>query len=146
MSEPEAITSFIGPYRFLSNFYPSPLVYQGLMFPTVEHAYQSAKTMDPWIRREFTLIRLPAAAKRYGSRIKVRTDWEDVKLSIMLELLMKKFRDPRLAGLLLDTGHAELIEGNDWGDTFWGVCKGKGTNHLGNQLMLIRTTIRGNTQ
>ena len=56
----------------------------------------------------------------------------------MLELLHLKFRHPVLKDQLLATGDVELIEGNDWGDEFWGVCCGKGSNNLGKLLMLVR--------
>ena len=32
----------------------------------------------------------------------------------------------------------ELVEGNYWGDTFWGICNGEGTNWLGILLMAER--------
>ncbi len=59
----------------------------------------------------------------------------------MAGLLVQKFQHPELAALLRATDDAELIEGNTWGDTFWGVCKGKGANNLGRMLMEIRSTI-----
>jgi hypothetical protein len=38
--------SFHNEYRFLSNFYPAEVSFEGLVFPTVEHAYVAAKTTD----------------------------------------------------------------------------------------------------
>ena len=35
-----------------------------------------------------------------------------------------------------------LIEGNDWGDTFWGMTDGEGENHLGKILMRVRAELR----
>jgi len=45
-----------------------------------------------------------------------------------------------LAARLLGTGQMPLVEGNNWGDMFWGVDvkSGKGENHLGRILMKIR--------
>lgn len=57
-----------------------------------------------------------------------RPDWEDVKVDIMLGLLRQKFQHPELGAKLLATGDAYLVEGNTWGDTFWGVFNGKGQN------------------
>jgi len=37
------IDSFKGDFRFLSNFYPVNVDYEGIMYPTVEHAYVAAK-------------------------------------------------------------------------------------------------------
>jgi hypothetical protein len=44
--------------------------------------------------------------------------------------------------LLLATGDMELIEDNDWDDTYWGVCNGAGENNLGKLLMKIRAEAR----
>jgi len=58
-------------------------------------------------------------------------------------LLQQKFKHGSpLADLLLKTGTQDLVEGNTWGDTFWGVCRGKGKNHLGRLLMLVRQELR----
>lgn len=59
-----------------------------------------------------------------------------------MTLVQRKFsaRNPELLRRLLDTGDLTLIEGNHWGDTFWGVDirTGKGDNHLGMILMQVR--------
>lgn len=130
------INQFTGPYRFLSNFYPARVVLDGDEYPTVEHAYQAAKTdiEREVIRRAPT----PGIARKLGRMVMVRSDWEVVKVEIMRGLLKQKFSDPKLRQMLLDTGDAELVEGNWWNDTFWGKYKGEGKNMLGVMLMLIR--------
>ena len=80
----------------------------------------------------------PGLAKKLGRKATIRPDWEKIKLPIMEYLLRQKFGDKTLKALLIGTGDAELVEGNMWGDTYWGVCKGKGENHLGKLLMKIR--------
>ena len=40
------------------------------------------------------------------------------------------------------TDDVELIEGNEWSDTFWGVCRGQGENWLGKILMKTRDNLR----
>lgn len=139
-----AITSFEdGPYRFLSNFWPSEVELDCVHYPTVEHAYQAAKTFDPYHREIVRGFLNPAHAKRAGRRFKCRPDWADVKVQVMRVLLRQKFGPRRaLAAKLEATGDAELIEGNGWGDTFWGVCDGEGENHLGRLLMEIRAENR----
>ena len=124
------INSFFGEYRFLSNFFIEP---DGTH---VEGEYQSAKSCPP--RTE--LLKLsPGQAKAAGRRSKLRPNWEYVKQSIMYNLVRGKFADhPTLADALVYTGDAELIEGNHWGDTFWGVCNGVGENQLGKILMEVR--------
>lgn len=72
----------------------------------------------------------------------MRSDWEEVKLGVMEGLLREKFSDPELRRKLLATGERELVEGNDWGDSFWGVCAGRGKNHLGRLLMKLREELR----
>lgn len=68
----------------------------------------------------------------------MRDDWDEVKISVMFYLLQQKFSDPHLWSLLIATGDQPIAEGNQWGDTFWGVCRGKGENHLGKMIMAIR--------
>lgn len=133
----EAISSFDGEYRFLSNFWPCTVQCDRLTFPAVENAYQAMKSLDKAVRWQFLEIS-PGHAKRLGRKIEVRADWHAVRMEIMRDLLVQKFSDPVLKQMLKATGDAELIEGNSWNDVFWGVCDGKGENHLGRLLMEIR--------
>lgn len=133
-----AITSFSGKYEFLSNFYYSPVTYEGITYPTVEHAFQAAKTFDVTERRRISEMKTPGMAKRAGRRVLLRKDWEAVKFDIMKTLVTQKFEDEKLKQLLLDTGDEELVEGNTWHDTCWGVCNGVGQNNLGKILMSVR--------
>jgi hypothetical protein len=137
------INSFQGEYRFLSNFYPATVEYQGIMYPTAEHAYQSAKTLDMNERRRIAQIPFPAQAKLAGRALPLRPDWGTVKFQVMTECVRDKFmRNPLLAEQLLATGDAYLEEGNTWGDQIWGVYQGKGENHLGLILMQVRDELR----
>ena len=137
------IDKFNGEYRWLSNFYPAVILYKGDVFPTSEHAYQAMKTFHPEEYEQIRAASTPGKAKRLGSRVTLRPDWDNVKLGLMLEIVTAKFREhPELAEKLLATGDEELIEGNTWNDTFWGVCDGKGKNYLGRILMLIREELR----
>ena len=131
------ITRFRDEYSFLSNFHPCKIAWEGEFYPSVEHAYQASKTTKLAERHQFTKI-TAKAAKRLGSKLKLRPDWESVKLGIMYKLLAQKFSDSYYALLLSSTGDAELIEGNNWGDNFWGVCGEHGQNHLGKLLMKVR--------
>lgn len=133
-----SITRFNSEYVFLSNFYPSPIIMDGIKYPTVEHAYQAAKTLDQHEKLAIAAALSPGQAKKMGRKISLRCDWKEVKILIMLELLHLKFADSVLKDQLLATGDAELIESNDWGDKFWGMCCGKGSNNLGKLLMLVR--------
>lgn len=142
------ISGFNGQYRFLSNYYPANVEFEGITYRTVEHAYQAAKSTDPVVRQQFLQVFSPGDAKRLGQHITKRHDWEDVKLSIMKRLLQKKFYDGQLATMLKMTGEEELMEGNYWHDNFWGRCtcndcqhNSLGLNHLGLLLMEVRTEL-----
>ena len=137
------ITSFTKEYAWLSNFFPAIVTYDGMTYPTVEHAFQAAKTLDMEKRKEIVAAVTPGRAKRLGRQVKLRPDWEEIKINIMAELLHKKFKHKELREKLLATGDAYLEEGNTWNDNFWGNCNGHGANWLGILLMKEREKIRG---
>ncbi len=133
-----------GEFRFLSNFWalPEPIFMYGLEFQTTEAAYQASKTLIPAERKKFAGAVSPAKAKRMGQNVTKRADWEQVKDSVMLQLLLLKFSSEPLLSKLLNTGDAYLEETNTWGDVYWGVCNGVGENKLGKQLMKVREMLR----
>jgi ribA/ribD-fused uncharacterized protein len=137
------ITSFQGPYRFLSNFWPAVVRYEGSVYPSVEHAYQAAKTLDLSAREAIRVRTSPGEAKRMGKSLVLREDWEQIRLEIMEDLVRQKFRNSKdLTTLLLATADRPLQEGNTWGDRFWGMVNGQGQNHLGKIIMKIREELR----
>lgn len=139
------INRFDGQYFFLSNFYPTKVVFEGIIFESAEHAYQAAKSTDPKVRAKFLSANSAKEAKALGRKIKLRPDWEQIKLDIMLRVVKSKFKhNIQIADKLLATGDEELVEGNNWNDTFWGVCDGVGENHLGKILMQVREEISAN--
>lgn len=134
-----AINSFSGEYEFLSNFYKEPVEWEGIVYPTNEHAFQAAKNQDPSYREKVRAARTPADAKRLGRKVALRPDWEAIKLDVMTVLVTRKFTsDSSLAMRLVKTSGHELIEGNNWGDQEWGVVDGVGKNLLGKILMAVR--------
>lgn len=138
----KTIDSFSGEYRFLSNFYPAEIEYGGKRYPTLEHAFQAAKTLCPTERELVRQAKTPGRAKQLGRRVTLVPEWDQIKIGVMRDLLRKKFRDMVLRAELLSTGDAELVEGNTWRDMYWGVYQGKGENWLGKLLMEIRKEIR----
>ncbi|HEY6062566.1 MAG TPA: NADAR family protein [Chitinophagaceae bacterium] len=139
----KTINEFQGEYRFLSNFWPCYLMYQNLLYPTAEHAYQAAKVESPDVKTSIKNCATPAEAKDFFETYKIKPDpgWTIAKkLLVMEEILMIKFggKDPFLTRALLATGDANLVEGNSWNDTFWGVCNNSGENNLGRLLMKVR--------
>jgi ribA/ribD-fused uncharacterized protein len=133
------IRSFTGKYYFLSNFYPIQMRVNDYSFPSLEHAYQAAKSENPHDWAYIRGLASPGQAKGAGRRLKIRPDWDDIKIEVMRELIEIKFNNPQLRQRLLDTGDAQLVEGNNWNDVFWGVCRGIGRNHLGQLLMQERS-------
>jgi ribA/ribD-fused uncharacterized protein len=131
------IGKFQGETRWLSNFAESIVYYMERPYPTVENAYQAAKTLDKDARLIFETC-TPREAKKLGYKLKLRPDWDKAKLQIMSWLNHQKYCIPEYKAKLKATGNQNLIEGNTWGDTFWGICDGVGENHLGRILMKIR--------
>ena len=146
----ETIDSFAGDNFFLSNFYSCEVVFEGLKYPSSEHAYQAAKTLDSGQRRKIRSARSAGESKRLGRHVRLRKDWESIKYNVMVAILRDKFsRYEDLKKKLLATGDAELIEGNGWGDKTWGCIRKNsskpwiGKNWLGKALMQVRSEING---
>ena len=135
------IESFDGEWRWLSNFWPVKIVMYGIEYNSVENAYQASKELNPEMRLKYKNIS-PGKSKRLGRNAQLRPDWNERKLEFMEELLRRKFAHPELRSKLLMTGDAQIIEGNAWHDTFWGVCNGIGQNNLGKIIMKIRSELK----
>lgn len=121
----------------MSNFAPVEVVLDGIVYSSVEHAYQAAKTVNSAERRAVRKCATPGDAKRMGRKITIRPDWDEIKIRVMRELQVQKYaKEPYRSNLRAVRG-AFIEEGNTWGDTFWGVCKGKGENHMGQILMEV---------
>jgi len=134
----DTINSFSGHNRFLSSFYPAIVIVDSISYCTVEHGYQASKNLSVEYRKTIRDATTPGEAKRLGQKVSLRADWDDIKIDRMYTLVKQKFSLPGLKESLIATGDAELIEGNWWGDTFWGICKGVGRNELGKILMKVR--------
>ena len=131
-------------YRFLSNFYMAEIEYEGIKYPSSEHAYQAAKSTDLEVRKRIaTCCKTPNESKKAGRIVRLRANWDLLKRGIMLDIVRIKFKTHAdLRQKLLETGDEELVEGNTWGDVFFGVCNGVGENHLGKILMQVREELR----
>ena len=140
------IISFKGEHFFLSNFFPISVYYEGIHYPSSEHAYVGAKTTDRHLKEEIAKVKTAGEVKKIGRFIDLRPDWEEVKVNEMRKILSVKFSpfrsDMPIRTMLEATAPYELIEGNTWGDTFWGQCPiGNGKNMLGKLLMELRDDI-----
>ena len=133
------INSFRGEHFFLSNFYEVPIEYNGITYRCAEAAFQAQKDLKR--SEEFSNLS-GKAAKALGYKVNLRKDWESVKDSIMRKIIIEKFKqNPDILKQLRATGTEDLIEGNSWGDRYWGVCNGVGKNKLGNILMDVRAIL-----
>jgi len=144
------ISKFNGINRFLSNFHPSNIESSYGIFPSAEHLFQSAKTNDTRDKERIRLAYSPGRAKRMGRNVLLRSDWEEIKFSVMERVVMMKFtQNEDLAIALLETGYCSLVEGNKWHDNEWGNCTCRkclhitGRNILGKILMQVRENLRG---
>ena len=144
------IVEFDGDYAFLSNFYPSTIYHDGITYPTNEHFFQAMKTLDIDERKAIAAAETPGQAKRMGRNVKLRPDWEKIKVDVMRLGLILKFTDAELAEKLIATGDEELVEGNWWHDQTWGSCfcadhcRTPGRNLLGMLLMELRKDLQHN--
>lgn len=125
---------FRNEYYFLSNMYPCEITYNGLTYTCVEATFQAQKNITE--SDKFTNLD-GYAAKKLGRKIKLRHDWDTIKLTIMKDLLSIKFSDKQLAEQLKQITEP-IVENNTWNDTYWGVCNNVGENHLGKLLTEIK--------
>ena len=138
--DPERIDYFREEYFFLSNFYPARMILDGIMYRSAEAAYQAQKTLDPERRARFGRLS-PDEAKQEGNALPPRPDWTEIRYEVMRRVVFEKFtQNPHLARWLVDTGDKPLIEGNTWGDVYWGIDlrTGEGKNRLGVLLTELR--------
>jgi ribA/ribD-fused uncharacterized protein len=134
------IEAFRDEFFFLSNMFPTQVTINGLTYGSSEAAFQSFKYGGRAQRVRFTNMG-PYESKKYWKDKKdlIRPDWMEIRLEVMKAIVEKKFKQNRALTIsLMETNGCELQEGNYWNDTYWGVCFGKGENHLGKILMDLR--------
>lgn len=144
------IDDFSGEYAFLSNFAQIPAAFAGIVYPTAEHAFQAAKSTLPQYREKVLRAPTPGKAKLAGRSVQLRENWDEIRFSVMAQVVADKFtRDAVVENLLLSTGHQVIVEGNRHHDNVWGDCKcGRpecrktGLNYLGVTLMSVRETLK----
>ncbi len=119
----DAITSFTGQYKWLSNEALCDIDYKGKTTNSVKEAYTAAKNQYDKNPYTYNMSR------------------NTYKLTAMKIFLSHKFKQEPFRTQLIATQTLPLVAGNTWGDTFWGVCKGEGENHLGKLIMEIRESL-----
>lgn len=143
------IAIFKGPFRWLSNYHLCDIEFEGLIYPSTEHAYQAAKFSSLEDREKVRKAEKPVIAKKMGTKAVVPLNWhESRKQEVMYEICKYKFtKHEELKQKLLNTKNIEIVEGNSWHDNEWGSCfcqdcGNNGKNMLGKILMQIRQEIR----
>jgi len=163
------ISRFRDEYRFLSNFYPCTVTFrcgQSMYpYPTAEHAFQAQKAGNAADLQRICQAQSPGDAKRAGRLIRwdpgMPAVWDQAKRRIMLEIVLAKFnQNDNLRRKLAETGKQTLVEGNEWGDEYWGAVRSEtrstmlplgsfwgkdkewaGRNYLGQILMTVRMVL-----
>lgn len=131
--------------NWFSNMIPfeKPLIHQNINYYSVENFYQAMKTerSDTFTRGQIALMS-PFVSKKEGRKIKIRSDWEDIKLKVMEYALKHKFSQEPWKSYLKNY-KGDLVEWNNWHDTFWGVdiFSGTGQNLLGFLLTEIKNSL-----
>ena len=153
VEEEEPIKGFTGDNRWLSNFWSASILFEGIVFPTTEHAYVYAKLMAEDQEKlkhgdglKQLLAQTAGQMKRFGRAVPIRKNFDDIRISVMTEITAAKYSsaNPELVKKLLATKNAYIEETNSWGDTFWGVnMEGVGLNHLGKIIMARRAVLNG---
>lgn len=150
------IYGFFGDYRWLSNMYPTQIVWtDGYMYESSETIYQMEKLRGILSNDELVSIFHNLNGPQSKKEIKkykhlMRPEWDAIKAGVMYDILYKKFTySDDMKTKLLETNKLYLEESNNWKDTFWGKTYntdipmfdpqnvGNGYNTLGILLMSI---------
>lgn len=134
--------------NWFSNFLPfdEPLIYQGISYHTPEHFYQAMKTKDIEDRKKIASAKTPKQAKHLGYKITLRSDWEEIKLKVMMFALKYKFA-PGTTWAKELIKYNNIVEYNYWHDNFWGHClcpkckEKEHKNHLGKMLVYLKNAL-----
>ena len=137
------IGSFSGDLEFLSNMYKIPIYFNESkydnfqpdfkVYPSSENLYQALKCKYIKDRELFQNVD-PYKSKRIGKTIEIRYGWDNVRLEAMQLAIDLKFKNIELAEKLINLPDDKIIEFNNWGDRFFGICNGEGLDHLGKIL------------
>jgi ribA/ribD-fused uncharacterized protein len=137
------------PYGAFSNLFPSPIVFEGRVFPTAEHAYQAGKARKEAVREWLLSAPTPGLVAMAAHGLytwDIVPNWSQIKFDRMREVLRAKFSQHEdLRQALLSTGEARIVEAarvaNGVNRT-WGEVNGKGLNMLGVLLMDVRAELK----
>lgn len=138
---------------FITYFSPHSahaIEFDGVVYPTLEHAYQASRYNELHIKSEIRHTRSPLLAWEISQKYKYLQKEEfknpDHKISVMkylMELKVAQHKDVRQA--LIDSGNKSIVKHiftYPPGDGFWddGI-DGKGENHIGKIWEEIRNSL-----
>jgi ribA/ribD-fused uncharacterized protein len=119
--------------------------FEGKHYATAEHAYQAGKARKPEVRDWILSAPSPALAAMAAHGLytwDVTPNWVEIKFDRMRRVLRAKFdQHPALREILINTGHARLVEAGTVSNAvnrLWGEVDGVGQNMLGVMLMELR--------
>lgn len=138
----EIATFHMGEWYCFDNFSAFSVKWKDALWPTVEHAYQASKFEFEGIREEIRNASSAHETKQLANRmygIYIRPDWNDIKLSVMEEIVRHKLEQhPYVKKKLMESGQMILVE-DSHEDAFWGRGPDyDGQNHLGKIWMKLR--------
>ena len=144
------IESFTGYFEFLHNNYLSPVLYDGMLFPSATHAFQSARSSDERTRKAILNAESLLVVLKIAKRIDEPENWKLKRLKVMEQIVRDKFRRSReLQEKLKATGNRDLLmtyQDENSVNQYWGVVNNKGQNQLGRILMKIRSDLKDNQE
>lgn len=133
------------PYGVFSNLYRRGVNFEGLIYPTAEHAYQAGKARKLEVREWLLAAPTPALLAMAAHGLypwDVVTGWSRIKFDRMRAILRAKFNQhDDLKELLVSTRDAKLVESatvDNAVNRLWGEVNGRGRNMLGLMLMEVR--------
>jgi ribA/ribD-fused uncharacterized protein len=124
-------------YYFMSNMYPCKIKWKDNIYKSAETIFQLSKCKYAEDIPMFKNLN-GFESKKLGRKIKMRNDWNDIKVLTMRKIVKDKFlQNPKLLDKLKRIKEP-IIEENTWGDRFWGVSNGMGLNVLGKILTEVK--------
>lgn len=137
------------PFGAFSNLFRRPVMFEGRLFPTAEHAYQAGKIRKDKVREWILNAPTPALVAMAAHGLytwDIVPNWSKIKFDRMRDVLRAKYTQHEdLRQLLLSTGNSRLVEAgrvNNLVNRTWGQVNGRGQNMLGVLLMRLRVELR----
>ena len=139
------------PYGCFSNLFRRPMEFEGMMFPTAEHAYQAGKPRKPEVRDWLMAAPSPSLLAMAAHGLlswDIAPGWSAGRRDRMRAVVLAKFRQHAdLQTLLFSTGDARIVESATVDNPVnrrWGEVNGVGQNWLGLILMEVRDALQNN--